>query len=144
MAVDRRISALQLIQRIKQHEIDSFAARMTLIRNEQAALQNELRDLQARLEDEAHISSPEDAPYLAGFLRAVEARRAFLSEQLAELDRQAETIERELLGIYKEAKANDAVLDRSLEEKRKQDERREIAATEEIARNLYLRNRRDQ
>lgn len=140
--MDRRISALQLIQRIKQHEIDSYAARMNVIRSEQATLQAELEELQARLDREAHISSPEGAPYLAGFLRAIETRRAYLSAQLEELEHQAAEIEAQLMGTFTEARANDVVLEGSLREKRKQEDRQEFAAAEEIARNLFLRKRR--
>lgn len=143
MPARRRISALRLIQRIKQHEIDGYAARMTAIRAEQATLQEELKALQARAETEGHVTSPEAAPYLAGFLRAVEARRALLTEQLEELDRKAAEIEAQLLGTYREAKTNDAALDSSLDQQRRHEDRQEQSETEEIARNVYLRQRRD-
>ncbi|TDK50228.1 hypothetical protein [Antarcticimicrobium luteum] len=141
MPARRRISALRLIQRIKQHEIDGYAARMTAIRAEQANLHEEIKALQARVESEGHITSPEAAPYLAGFLRAVEARRALLTGQLAALDEKAAGIEAQLMGSYREAKTNDAALDQSLEQLQKHEDRREAAETEEIARNVYLRNR---
>ncbi|MDF1716275.1 MAG: hypothetical protein P1U75_06330 [Antarcticimicrobium sp.] len=141
MSVQRRISALKLIQRIKQHEIDGYAARMTAIRSEQAALQDELAALQARAEKEGHVASPESAPYLASFLRAVEARRAFLNGKLDALQTRAEEIEAQLLGVYREAKTNDAALDTSLAQQRQHENRQELAETEEIARNVYLRRR---
>lgn len=143
MPARRRISALKVIQRIKQHEIDGYAARMTAIRAEQAALQEELAALQTRAEAEGHVTSPEAAPYLAGFLRAVEARRALLNEQLDALNEKAAEIEAQLLGTYREAKTNDAALDRSLDDQRRHEERQAAAETEEIARNVYLRHRRD-
>ena len=142
MPARRRISALRLIQRIKQYEIDGFAARMTAIRAEQAELQQELQALQARVETEGHVSSPEAAPYLAGFLRAVEARRGFLNDQLQQLDAKAAEIEAQLLGSYRAAKTNEAVLDSSLEQQRQHEDRQETAETEEIARNVYLRQRK--
>jgi len=143
MPARRRISALKLIQRIKQHEIDGYAARMTAIRSEQAALQDELKALQARAESEGRVTSPEAAPYLAGFLRAVEARRALLTEKLDALQARAAEIEAQLLGSYREAKTNDAVLDSSLRQQRQHEERQEQTETEEIARNVYLRQRRE-
>ncbi len=142
MPARRRISALRLIQRIKQHEIDGYAARMTAIRAQQATLQDELKALQDKVEAEGHATTPEAAPYLAGFLRAVEARRSYLRERLEELDRKAAEIEAQLLGSYREAKTNDAALDTSLEQQRQHDDRREQAETEEIARNVYLRRQR--
>lgn len=141
MPARRRISALRLIQRIKQYEIDGFAARMTAIRAEQAALQQELTALQTRVEREGHVASPEAAPYLAGFLRAVEARRAFLNGQLDRLAAKAAEIEAQLLETYRKAKTNDAVLDSSLDQQRRHEDRQESAETEEIARNVYLRQR---
>lgn len=143
MPTRHRISALRLIQRIKQHEIDGYAARMTSIRAEQAALQEELAALQTRAEQEGHVTSPEAAPYLAGFLRAVEARRAFLTEKLDVLQQKAAQIEAQLMGSYREAKSNDAALDTSLEQQRQHETRQELAETEEIARNVYLRRRMD-
>lgn len=143
MPTRRRISALRLIQKIKQHEIDGYAARMTSIRAEQAALQEELAALQTRAEQEGHVTSPEAAPYLAGFLRAVEARRAFLTGKLDVLQQKAAQIEAQLLGSYREAKSNDAALDTSLEQQRQHENRQELAETEEIARNVYLRRRMD-
>ncbi|GAA6199899.1 hypothetical protein [Aquicoccus sp. SU-CL01552] len=141
MPTRRRISALRLIQKIKQHEIDGYAARMTSIRAEQAALQEELAALQTRAEQEGHVTSPEGAPYLAGFLRAVEARRVFLTGKLDALQQKAAQIEAQLLGSYREAKTNDAALDTSLEQQRQHETRQEMAETEEIARNVYLRRR---
>ncbi len=142
MPAQRRISALKLIQRIKQHEIDGYAARMTAIRAEQAALHQELEALQVRVETEGHVTSPEVAPYLAGFLRAVEARRTLLNDQLAALDKKAAGLEAQLLGSYREAKTNEAALDSSLDQQRQHETRQETAETEEIARNVYLRQRR--
>lgn len=142
MPARRRISALRLIQRIKQYEIDGYAARMNAIRAEQAEVQQELSALQARVETEGHVTSPEAAPYLAGFLRAVEARRGFLNEKLEQLDARAAEIEAQLLGSYRAAKTNEAVLDSSLEQQRRHEDRLESAETEEIARNVYLRQRR--
>jgi len=142
MPARRRISALRLIQRIKQYEIDGYAARMNAIRAEQAEVQQELSALQTRVETEGHVASPEAAPYLAGFLRAVEARRGFLNEKLQQLDARAAEIEAQLLGSYRAAKTNEAVLDSSLEQQRQHENRLESAETEEIARNVYLRQRR--
>lgn len=142
MPARRRISALRLIQRIKQYEIDGFAARMAVIRSEQADIQAELRRLQGLIETDGHVTSPETAPYLAGFLRAVEARRGFLNERLKTLEAKAAEIEAQLLGTYREAKTNEAVLDNSLEQQRQHDDRQQLAETEEIARNVYLRQRR--
>ncbi|MGH1466603.1 MAG: hypothetical protein ACRBBQ_14720 [Cognatishimia sp.] len=136
---NRRIEALTVIQRIKEHELDGHAAQMGQIRAQQATLQSELSDLQQRVETEAHITSPESAPFLAGFLQAIETRRAYLQQELAKLDEKAALIEGRLYETYTEARTNEAVLDKSLLEKRKEADHAETASLEEVARNRYLR-----
>lgn len=139
MASKRRIAALSVIQRIKEHELDEHAARMGIVRQHQAAIENELENLQNRVDTEAHISSPEAAPFLAGFLRAIETRRTFLLEELKSLERSAAEIEEHLFDAFTEARTNETVLDKTRYESRKQDEMAEQAALEEVARNRYLR-----
>lgn len=137
----RRIAALELIQRIRQHEIDGHAARMNAIRGEQGRLHEQVEELDARVAAEGRVIDPETAPYLAGFLRAARARRGFLTDRIAELDRQAAEIEDELLSAFRDAKVNEAVLDRAQDAQRQHLDRKEAAASEEVARNVYLRRR---
>ncbi|GAA6209922.1 hypothetical protein NBRC116601_32150 [Cognatishimia sp. WU-CL00825] len=136
---NRRIEALSVIQRIKEHELDGHAAQMGQIRVQQAQLQTEMSDLQHRVDTEAHINTPEAAPFLAGFLQAIETRRAFLQQELQKLDEKAALIEGRLFETYTEARTNEAVLDKSLLEKRKEADLAETTSLEEVARNRYLR-----
>jgi hypothetical protein len=142
MSLERRITAIKLVQRIKQHEIDGFAANLAAIRAQQADLQNELRNLIQMRDREGHASTIEAAPYLASFLRSVKSRSIYLDEQLAELDREATDIELQLQTAFAESKANEAALSKAEDEVKLERERMEIAASEEIARNMYLRRRR--
>ncbi len=135
----RRIQALTVIQRIKEHELDTHAAQMGQIRSHQAQLQTELDKLQHQVDNEAHITSPEAAPFLAGFLKAVETRRAFIQTEMQKLDEKAALIEGQLFETYTEARTNNAVLDKSLLEKRREENLAETASLEEIARNRYLK-----
>ncbi|SHH78752.1 hypothetical protein [Cognatishimia maritima] len=138
----RRIQALQVLQRIKEHELDGHAAKMGLIRSHQAQVQSEIDKLDERLAKEAHISTPEAAPFLAGFLKAIQTRRAFLEKEMARLDKDAAQIEGKLFDTYTEARSNEAVLDKTLVEKRREDDLAESASLEEVARNRYLRQMR--
>ncbi|MDO6727916.1 hypothetical protein Q4544_13325 [Cognatishimia sp. 1_MG-2023] len=135
----RRIEALAVLQRIKEHELDGHAAEMGHIRAHQAQLQTELDKLQNQLETEAHIPSPEAAPFLAGFLKAIDTRKAFLLKEMDTLDKKAALIEGRLFETYTEARSNEAVLDKNLSEKRKEEDTAESATLEEIARNRYMR-----
>lgn len=138
----RRIQALQVLQRIKEHELDGHAAKMGLIRSHQAQVQSEIDKLDERLATEAHISSPEAAPFLAGFLKAIQTRRAFLEKEMARLDNDAAQIEDQLFDTYTEARSNEAVLDKTLIEKRREEDLAETASLEEVARNRYMRQMR--
>lgn len=136
---NRRIEALTVLQRIKEHELDTHAAEMGQIRAHQSQIQTELDRLQHQIETEAHIPSPEAAPFLAGFLKAIETRTAFLNSEMQKLDEKAALIEGRLFDTYTEARSNQAVLDKTVLEKRKDADMAEAAALEEVARNRYLR-----
>ena len=138
----RRIEALQVLQRVKEHELDTHAAQMGLIRAHQAEVQAELDKLDDRIANEAHITSPESAPFLAGFLKAIEVRRGFLSAEMERLDKEAALIEGRLFETYTEARSNEAVLDKTLVEKRREEDMAETASLEEVARNRYLKQMR--
>lgn len=131
-----------LVQRIKQHEIDGYAANLANIRTRQTAIHDELENLIQLRDREGHVSTPEAAPYLAGFLRAIKARSSWLAEQLAELDREATDVEQLLHAAFTEVHANESVLSRAEEEVKLERERAEIATAEEIARSMYLHRRR--
>lgn len=137
----RRIQALTTLQRIKEYELDAHATEMGAIRIQQAAIQTELDKLQERLENEARIPSPEAAPFLAGFLEAVENRRAYLNKQMAELDDKAALIEGRLFETYSEARTNEVVLDKNKDALKQEQTVAETAALEEIARNRYMRQK---
>jgi flagellar export protein FliJ len=139
----RRIAALKLIGRIRQHEIDGHAARMTALRAEQARVQAQIAALDAQVDREGRVTTPETASYLASFLRAAQTRRSRLKAELRRLDTEAEAIEAELLESFREAKVNDTVLDRARDAQKAHEGRQEAAATEEIARNVYLRQTRE-
>lgn len=135
----RRIKALQTLQRIKEHELDEQAAKMGVIRAEQGKLQQELDTLAHRLETETEITTPEAAPFLAGFLHAVQQRRDVIDGEMEKLDEKAAQIEGRLFETYTEVRTNENVLDKSLYEKRRKEDLEESHALEEVARNRYLR-----
>ena len=135
----RRIKALQTLQRIKEHELDEQAAKMGVIRAEQGKLQQELDALAHRLETETEITTPEAAPFLAGFLHAVQQRRDVIDGEMVKLDEKAAQIEGRLFETYTEVRTNESVLDKSLYEKRRKEDLEESHALEEVARNRYLR-----
>ncbi|WP_058316692.1 hypothetical protein [Cognatishimia activa] len=133
---------MQVLQRVKEHELDTHAAAMGQIRAHQAQIQSELDQLDEKIRNEAHIETPESAPFLAGFLKAIETRRAFLQQEMDRLDQEAAKIEGQLFETYTEARSNEAVLDKNLFEKRREEDMAETASLEEVARNRYLRQMR--
>lgn len=135
----RRIKALKTLQRIKEHELDEQAAKMGVIRAAQGNLQRELDTLTERLETETQITTPEAAPFLAGFLQAVQQRRELLNGEMVKLDEKAAKIEGRLFETYTEVRTNETVLDKSLLEKRREEDLAESSALEEVARNRYMR-----
>ena len=135
----RRIKALTTLQRIKEHELDEQAAKMNIIRAAQGKLQRELDELDHRIETETEITTPEAAPFLAGFLHAVEQRRRVLNAEMEKLNQEAALIEGRLFETFAEVRTNESVLDKTLDEKRREEDLAERSALEEVARNRYLR-----
>ena len=135
----RRIKALTTLQRIKEHELNEQAAKMNIIRAAQGKLQVELDVLNHRVETESEITTPEAAPYLGGFLHAVEQRRGFLNIEMQKLEEEAALIEGRLFETFAEVRTNESVLDKTRDEKRRDEDLAERTALEEVARNRYLR-----
>jgi hypothetical protein len=96
------------------------------------------------VETETEITTPEAAPFLAGFLHAVQQRRAFNDSEMEKLDEQAAQIEGRLFETYTEVRTNENVLDKSLFEKRREEDLAESNALEEVARNRYTRQMNSQ
>jgi len=136
---NRRISALELLHRVKRQEIEGIGVQLKDIRAEQAKISAELSDLKQRAVDESLQASPETLPFLSDFLKAIEQRRGLLVKRQSQLNEAAQEIEDQLKSAFIEAKRNEVVLDLARREVQLHEERRESSEASEIAQNIYLR-----
>ena len=95
---DRRIAALDLLERMRRNEIESETRDLGRLRAEAQALERRREELESRLDEGASCQDPVLQSYLGNFVRAVRAEmtridrdRATLEARIAELaDRVAE------------------------------------------------------
>ncbi|MCI5097432.1 MAG: flagellar FliJ family protein [Rhodobacteraceae bacterium] len=139
MAADRRISALEVLQRLKQQTIDGISVQLKEIRLEQTGIHREMEELQDRAEQESRVTSPEALPFLADFLRALDQRKEILKARLKELDHKAEELEDQLVDAFAEVKKGEVVLDLARQKIQLKERRRETDESAEIAQNIFLR-----
>jgi flagellar biosynthesis chaperone FliJ len=127
----RRIAALELIERLKTHEMEGEVRELGLLHGRIDALEQERRALFGRLESEAHIVSIEAAPYVGNFIRAIREEIAARDREIDRLDRQAEKLEAAVREKYHEVKTFSVALEQTRSALARDRDRRAAAALEE-------------
>jgi len=140
MGLSKRIFALQLLQRITQHEIDTLATRLTAIRHDIAALTAQHSSLQESLDTQAYVTTLEAAPYLGRFISAVRQQQKYLTDKTATLDTQARELEDQIFEQFRKKKTLGAPLQTALATQLRETSRKEALANESVTperRKLY-------
>jgi hypothetical protein len=132
---------LEVLQRIKQQELDGIGARLSDIRTEQSWINEQLVSLSQRASQEVEAATTATLPFLSDFLQATELRRKALTLRLGDLAKAAQDIEEELKSAFIDSKKNEVVLDIARTKDQLAEQRRETAETAEVAQNIYLRHR---
>ena len=136
------LKALELVDRIKQREIEDVASQLSAIRTRQREVQSEIENLHHIRDREGRADEPEAVPFLAGFLRAIRKRTLFLEEELAALDLRAAEFETSLQSAFVGKKSNEAAIKRTITHLNTEKNRMEDIEFEEIARNAFLLRRK--
>ncbi|MGV6810842.1 MAG: hypothetical protein ACWA47_01230 [Brevirhabdus sp.] len=142
MANRRRIAALELLNRLKQLELEQAGERIAAIRSEQALIEGEKSVLRTRAATEGQVVSAETLPFVADFLASLDQRRAQLDSRLNELESQAAGLENALMKAFVEAKTQSTVLQQACRSFQLQQARAVDAETMEVGQAVYLRNAR--
>ncbi len=129
----RRIAALDVIVRLRNHEMEEEARGLAELRGRVAGTERARSRLRAQLREEGHSATLEAAPYVAGFIRQLRGEIEKLDAELAELNRQADTLEEAVRGRFRELKSAEAVAAAARWDAARQERRREAAALEEQA-----------
>lgn len=138
MATTRRIGAIKLLHSIKQQKIDDIGRQLAAIRMKHATVGQELCRLRESAIQAANGITPETLPFLAGYLKAIDTRRAVLEQELQILDTKALAFETELTAAFIDAKTSETVLDTLRKEQGLTDRRKDLAESAEVAQNIYL------
>jgi hypothetical protein len=141
MTTARRIQAIKLIHTIKQQRIDEIGRRLAAVRMKHAAANQEASQLREDAIQEANSITPETLPFLAGYLNAIDTRRAVLEVELHDLDTKALSLEAELTEAFIDAKTSETVLDSLRKERSLADQRKDLAESAEVAQNIYLQQK---
>lgn len=128
---NRRIAALELIERLRKHEMEGEVRELGLLNGRIDALEQERRALVARLDREAHIVSVEAAPYVGSFIRTIREEITTRDNEIAQLSRRAAKLEAAVREKYREVKTFSTVLDQTRSALARDRDRRDTAALDE-------------
>ncbi|GHD99214.1 flagellar export protein FliJ [Defluviimonas sp. 20V17] len=106
-----RLGTLELTGRLRQRALEAQAIQTRRILAGIAEIDAARARLHEALQGQGAPRSIEAAPYLPGYLRAMRAEEADLLEERARLETELAEAEAALLARFREAKANERLLD---------------------------------
>ncbi|AQS46953.1 hypothetical protein BMG03_03440 [Thioclava nitratireducens] len=136
-----RIAALEVIGRLRRRELEEQAGELSKLNAQVARLESERDTLTARARAELHVTSPETAPYAAGFREAVRETVSWLDQEIGTLNERRVPLEDRMRELFREAKTYDTLLDRARAERAAELAKREQAQVEERTLQRWLRDR---
>ncbi|MGC1504561.1 MAG: flagellar motor protein [Sulfitobacter sp.] len=138
MALRDRLAALQLIDRIKQHEMEAIGAQLAELR----ATEKNLADQSAKLQDdalrEAADSNEDTRIFLPAYLKSVELRQHGIAEERATASKKTALVEEKLFGAFRESKTTEQVLHRVKKEIALEDSRATASQMDDAGRALFM------
>lgn len=138
MSSSRRLASLNLVHRVRAHELEAIGAELSAIRTQQAGITAEQEALTKQAHFECTNATAESYAFLSGYLKSVERRQQQLEEQSCALDEQATVFEEQLLTAFRDVKTNDAVKGQTMQEIQQGIERNEMLELDDANRALYL------
>ncbi|MGJ8558551.1 MAG: flagellar motor protein [Sulfitobacter geojensis] len=138
MALRDRMAALKLIDRIKQHEMETIGADLA----ERRATEKDLSDQSAKLHEdavrEAADSTEDTRIFLPAYLNSVKLRQEDLAERQAAAAEKTAAIEEELFKAFREAKTTEQVLQRVKTEVAIEEARATASQMDDAGRALFM------
>ena len=133
IAPARRIKALNLLERMKRHEMEDDLRALADLNARIANGRAERDVLKDRLQSETQVTEPGAMPYVAGFMRAMRDEIAKVDAQLEDLGRQSDALDDVVRERFREAKTFASVADRLRDQQRVAAQMREAKDNDEIA-----------
>lgn len=144
MAPRDRLSALKLMDRIKQHELETIGAELANLRAVQKSLDDESAALKDTAVTEARESTEHTRQFLPAYLKSVETRQNRLAEQRRVTEEDAAQAEDMLLSAFKETKTTEQVLKRVEKEIALDVSRSSAVEMDDATRSLYALHRQSE
>lgn len=138
MAGRDRLKALQLMERISRHRMESIGAEMAGLRAAQAELGRQIRALDDATALEAAQTTDQTRPYLPAYLRSVTAQQDVWAREQDAIEEQVAQLEGRLLGAFREVKTQETVRERVERDITQENERAETARLDDASRSLYV------
>ncbi|MDF3414847.1 flagellar motor protein [Sulfitobacter sp. M57] len=144
MALKNRLAALQLIDRIKQHEMETIGAELAKLRAEEKALEDQSAELHADALREAANSTEDTRAFLPAYLNSVEVIQQGLAEDRAATAAQAAQSEEQLFAAFRETKTTEQILKRVNNDITEETARKAASQMDDADRALYMLTRTGQ
>lgn len=144
MAPRDRLSALRLIDKIKQHEIQTIGAELASLRAAEQALEDQSTELRDAALREAMESTEDTRIFLPAYLKSVETLQADLSKERSKAAERSAIAEEKMYASFREAKTTEQVLGNVKKEIALEDARAEAAQMDDAGRALFMMARRGQ
>jgi len=140
MALRGRMAALKLIDRIKQHEMETIGVELAALREIEKALEDQSTQLRDDALREATQSTEDTRIFLPAYLASVETRQLGLANELANATKETARAEEELFKSFRESKTTEQVLGRVTRELALEEARATTAEMDDAGRALFLLN----
>jgi hypothetical protein len=144
VAARNRLAALRLIDRIKQHEMETIGSDLARLRAAQKDIDDQSQKLRHDAQHEASTSTDETRKFLPSFLASVDIRQATLSKQRQAMDKEVSIAETKLFAAFRETKTTEQVLGKVVREIAQEDARAATVEMDDATRSLFLLQRRAQ
>lgn len=144
MAPRDRLSALRLIDKIKQHEIQTIGAELASLRAAEQAIEDQSRALREDALREALESTEDTRKFLPAYLKSVESRQEDLSKERRKASERTAAAEEQMYASFREAKTTEQVLGNVKKEIAQEDARADSAQMDDAGRALFMMARRGQ
>lgn len=137
----RRIAALELLERIRRHEIQTEASELGQLRAEAAELERRREALERQLEDGVSCDDPAVLSYLGNFVRSVRAEIDLSTRQLAAIETRVEALSTLVGDKFRDIKSYEILRREAMARNAAEKAAREEAEAGSVAQSRWWSNR---
>lgn len=140
----RRIAALDLIERVKRHEIEAETQMLGNLRAEAGKLDSQRADLEGKLDEATQITDHDMLAYAGTFSRSIRNEILRTQRQRARLEPELSKLEDRVAEAFREIKTYEILRLKALAEAAEEKQRKEEEELSELALTQWWRNRRNE